>query len=365
MECSSITTPPPFCPNPRCDFHRVTSPSWRFQRYGYFSRQQRPHRIQRYRCVPCGRHFSSQSFSTSYWLRRADLLGEIFHQLLACAAYRQIARHHQVSPSTVLTHAARLGRHCLLFHQQWRPARLAEPVALDSFISFEYSQYHPTAFHVLVGQHSHFFYGFTDSELRRSGRMTARQRLRRSSLEHQFGRPDPRATERDVAALLQVCAPTPQSVTLHSDEHTDYPRALARLPHLAVTHRTISSRALRTPRNPLFPVNLLDLLIRHSGANHKRETISFSKRRQSAAERMWILLAWRNYLKSFSERRRDATPAMRLGLTTRPLDARALLARRLFPTRIRPPERWMAYYRRVVATRRLPNATTHRLQYAF
>jgi len=27
------------------------------------------------------------------------------------------------------------------------------------------------------------------------------------------------------------------------------------------------------PQNPFFPVNLLDLLIRHSSASHKRETI--------------------------------------------------------------------------------------------
>ena len=56
-------------------------------------------------------------------------------------------------------------------------------------------------------------------------------------------------------------------------------------------------------------MNLLDLLIRHSSANHKRETIAFSKRRQSAAERLFVLVVWRNYLKSFSERKRDATPA--------------------------------------------------------
>jgi hypothetical protein len=37
-----------------------------------------------------------------------------------------------------------------------------------------------------------------------------------------------------------------------------------------------------TAQNPLFPVNLADLLLRHSSANHKRETIAFSKRRQGA-----------------------------------------------------------------------------------
>lgn len=105
-------------------------------------------------------------------------------------------------------------------------------------------------------------------------------------------------------------------VELYSDEHQDYPRALRRLASLSVVHHTTSSRAARTSRNPLFAVNLLDLLVRHGGSNHKRETIGFSKRRQSAIERLWVLLAWRNYVKSFSERKRDAhrrDPAVGVG----------------------------------------------------
>ena len=89
-----------------------------------------------------------------------DLLVPIFHRLLGCSGFRQIAREFEVSPTTVLAHSARLGRHCLLFHQLHRPkGRIAEPVVLDGFISFEYSQYYPTAFHVLAGAKSHFFYG--------------------------------------------------------------------------------------------------------------------------------------------------------------------------------------------------------------
>jgi hypothetical protein len=64
----------------------------------------------------------------------------------------------------------------------------------------------------------------------------------------------------------------------------------------------------------LFPVNLADLLLRHTGANHKRETIAFSKRHQIACYRTAIWVAWRNYLKSLSERRRDAPPAVRMGV---------------------------------------------------
>jgi hypothetical protein len=105
-------------------------------------------------------------------------------------------------------------------------------------------------------------------------------------------------------------------------------------------------------------------LIRHSSANHKRETIAFSKRRQGAAYRMAILLVWRNYLKSVSERRQDPTPAQRLGIFPRKLRVGDVLAERLFPSRIPLPERIAQYYWRRVPTRRIPNAPEHRLDYA-
>lgn len=355
---------PPFCPASDCPFH-TCRPGWRFVRIGGFRRLRPPRRVQRYRCCHCHRTFSDQTFRTTYWLRRPDLLVPVFQRLLACSGFRQIAREFAVSPSTIATHAARLGRHCLLFHQRHRPrGPLTEPLVLDGFVSFEYSQYHPTAFHLAVGAHSHFLYGFTDSELRRSGRMSRRQRRRRAQLEARRGRPDPRSTAREVATLLAIVAAAPQTLELRSDDHRAYPRALARLPHLAVRHRVTSARRPRTPRNPLFPVNLLDLLIRHSSANHKRETIAFSKRRQSAAERLALLMVWRNHIKWVSERRRRDTPAMRLGLCQRPRSVREVLRQRLFPARCGLPERWARYYWKEVPSREIPHPTRHRLRYA-
>jgi transposase-like protein len=355
----------PFCPNPRCRFHRQPTDLWQVQRQGFYSRQTAPYRIQRFRCVPCGRYFSTQTFSVSYWLKCPRLLTPVFHQLLGCSGFRQIARQLAVAPNTIATHAARLGRHCLLFHLHLRPPGISEPIAIDGFQSFEFSQYHPTWFHVVAGTRSHFFYGFTDSELRRSGSMRPAQKTRRAQIEARCGRPNPRTIELEVAALLQLLAPDRQSLSLESDDHPDYPRALQHLPHLKVDHRVTPGKARRTPRNPLFPVNLLDLLIRHSGANHKRETIAFSKRRQSAAERLWSFLVWRNYLKSFSERKRDASPAMRLGVADHLLTVAEVLSQRLFPSRILVPERWMRYYRRDLSTRQIIHCTTHNLRYAF
>ena len=365
MAHSPAPSDPPFCPNERCPFHCGPTGLWRWQRAGYYRRQLAPQRIQRYRCAHCGRYFSEQTFRTCYWLKRPELAPAIFHDLVKCCGFRQVARAHHASPQTVALHAARLARHCQLFHERWRPQGPGrEPLVLDSLQSFEHSQYHPVLFHVVVGQESHFFHGFTDSELRRSGRMSAAMRRRRARLEGEFGRPDPRSIQREVARLLGIIAPEPAALVLHSDQHADYPRALRELPHLRVDHRTVSSRAARTTRNPLFAINLLDLLVRHCSANHKRETIAFSKRRQSASGRLWVFLVWRNYVKWFSERHPGATPAMRAGVCAERWSVRRILAQRLFLPRIGLPQRWREYYWGRTPTRRLPNARGHRLKYA-
>jgi len=364
MPSADAPPAPPFCPNPSCAFHRDPR-GWPFKRKGFFVRRAAPHRIQRYRCSHCRRSFSSQTFAASYWLRRPSLLPVIFLRLLACSAYRQIARELRVSPTTVLRQTARLGRHCLLFHEALRPkAPPGEPLVVDGFESFEFSQYTPVHFHLAVGASSHFVYGFTDSELRRKGRMTDAQRERRALLEARLGRPDPKSIEREMAALLEVVVPPGAAVELRSDEHPAYPRALRRLPDRSFRHTVTSSRRSRTVHNPLFAVNLADLLIRHSSANHKRETIAFSKRRQSAAERLAILLVWRNTMKSFSEKRQDASPAQRLGLLPRRLQVEDVLSRRLFPTRIELPPRWAAYYWREIPTRAIASPARHRAHYA-
>ncbi len=362
------TTPapqaPPFCPNAACPFH--TAPvDWRYQRDGYHSRQAPPRRVQRYRCCHCRRRFSDQTFRTSYWLKRPELTLPVLHGLLSCSCLRQIARAQECSPQTVLLHANRLGRHCLLFHEQRRPREeIAESVAMDGFFSFEYSQFHPISYNVVIGRKSYFHYGFTATELRRAGTMTKAQKAYRRENEARLGRPDPRGTEKDCAELLGVVAPKPQSLELYTDEHQDYPRAIARASHLDVTHRTVSSRAARTTSNPIFAVNLNDMVTRHSGAEHKRETIAFAKRRQMSIWRMAVFVVWRNYMKWTSERRRKETPAMRLGITDHRLNPEEVLRTRLFPGRERLPERWNEYYWGRVKSREMPDGREHTLTYA-
>ena len=54
---------------------------------------------------------------------------------------------------------------------------------------------------------------------------------------------------------------------------------------------------------------------------------------------------------------------MTLGLADRRGAVSKLLKRRLFPTRVRRPERWRLYYERRLVTRALPRNAVHQLKY--
>ena len=343
---------PPHCPNPRCRFHQNPQ-GWRYIHFGSYARQSPPRCVQRYRCSHCRRTFGSQTFAPTYWLKRPRALPRVYEGLVACAGYRQLARALGVSPTCVQHHAMRLGRQALLFLQDQRPRSApAEPLVADGFETFEHSQYFPFHVNLAVGARSHFLYAFTEAELRRKGRMTPGQKERRESLEQRYGRPDPRALEVAMAELLALTAPPGAQLTLRTDEHHAYPRALRRLTDtIRVEHRVTNSRQARTTGNPLFPVNRMDLLIRHGGANHKRETIAFSKRRQSAIERIAVFAVWVNFQKSRSEKRRDETPAQALGLVDHRLSSGEIFATRRFPSRTELPEPWRRYYERRLPTR--------------
>jgi transposase-like protein len=356
---------PPHCPNPKCRFHSPLVRGWRFKKSGFFVRQQRPHRVQRFYCHACHRSFSAQTFSTSYWQKLPGLDRRIFLKTVGGMANRQIARDLGVCPKTIDDRLARLGRHCMLFH--WSRMQHAVPVrslVVDGFESFELSQYYPFHHHVAVEKGTDFFVYFTDSELRRKGRMTPEQRARRCQLERQFGRPDPQAVRKDMTELLAVSLCGQTRATVYSDDHRSYPAAIRRV-GCAVTHEVTSSRARRNLSNPLWEVNLLDLLIRHCGANHRRETIAWSKRRQASAERLAIFLVWRNYMKGRREKVRGSpTPAVARGMTDSVYGVDDVLAGRLFPTHIELPPRWRRYYDRAVETRALRPLRRHERTYA-
>ena len=356
---------PPHCPNPNCKYHNGSTSGWRYKRKGWYTRLARPRRIRRFTCLHCGRTFSTQTFSTTYWQRLPWLDRTIFMMTVGCMGNRQIARAVGVSVETVDRHLARLGRHCMLYHTRMlQKAPPTSTIVIDGFETFEWSQYFPFHHNVAVDSQTGFFLYHTDSPLRRKGRMTVYQKARREELESLFGRPDPQAVRKGIDALLKPIVRTERGITIRSDDHHAYRPAIRAL-SCPVRHEVTSSHEHRDKRNPLWEVNLLDLLIRHGTAGHKRETIAWPKRRQASAERLSILQVWRNVIKRRWEKGPPQSPAMLKGLARRLLSVGDVLSERLFRTRIDLPETWGRYYDRCVKTPALGVNRRHRLSYAY
>ena len=126
-----------------------------------------------------------------------------------------------------------------------------------------------------------------------------------------------------------------------------------------------SSKDHRDKHNPLWEVNLADLMIRHSTAAHKRETIAWVKRRQSSAERLSIFMVWRNLMKKRWEKGPAESSGMLKGVADRLWSERDVLRERLFRTRIALPEVWGSYYQRSITTVGLGLNLRHTLTYAY
>jgi hypothetical protein len=191
--------------------------------------------------------------------------------------------------------------------------RLTEPLVLDGFESFAYSQYYPNNLNLLVTSDSQFVLGMTGTVLRRKGRMREDQKKKRSELEKEYRAPSNGILSSSKTLFRYGChlsfASMKLPIEFRTDEKIEYSRAIRQLrPYglwleegLLVHHRT-SSKAPRTFDNPLFAVNYLDRQLRKDLAEHVRETVRFARRIEHSLERAVIHLAHHNFKKPFRTR---------------------------------------------------------------
>ena len=366
---------PPHCPRPDCPEHRARA-GYRCTRSGSFRRKCEPRRrVPRFVCATCGKSFSRQSFACTYYLKRPELLGPAAAGLVAGSAHRQLARSLGCAPSTVTRLSARLGRIALLLQAEALQTLQfpGEPIVLDHFETFAFSQDDRVGIGTAVGQRSWFVYAFDPAPHRRGGRRSARRLARKRSLPTVEPGSVTRSTDR-VLRLLQALGPEP--LRLVTDDHPAYRAAVSqRSIGQAVDHR-IYRNPYRAPGGDpelarerdraMFAVDLLHKLMRHSQAHNRRETIAFGRRSNAIIERTALLATWRNFVKGVSERCNDpTTPAMRLGIAARPWSWRDVLSRRRSPGRISMPPGWMKVYRRGWITPAVGRNVAHALQHAF
>jgi hypothetical protein len=320
---------------------------FRFHRRGFQRIEREPGWVRIFQCRHCHRYFRNSCFEMDYWKKRGGLWVRVFLGLTNGQAKRQIARCLGVTRTTIDRIERDLAKHCLLHHLgQLRELRgqLAEPVGLDGFRTYAGSQYETLDLNTTATCESGFVLHLGAAPLRRSGTMTARQKVVREERDRRLGRPPRgirRAVTRRAFRLIEWLRDPKREIEVRSDEEPDYARALKDLAgEVHVRHVTVSSRARRDESNPLWRINLIHLLMRHSLKSHTRETIAHHKCLRALMDRALILITWLNNVKGISERsvkKSRTTPAMLLGLAGAPLDLEAFFTARLFPRRERMP----------------------------
>jgi len=306
---------PPFCASPSCELHRRpgSSPYTQYTAWGFYKTSAFG-RVQRFRCALCGKTFSSQTFRLDYYAKRLLDYEDISRRLCSCESLSAIGRATRASVDSISNRISRASRQALAFESELASSRRPdEDLAADGFESFCLSQYHPNNITILVGSESQFVYAADHTTLRRKGCMTAAQKQRRAALDRVW-KPDPRGIERSfsrvAAESLRVLSDGRRAaLSLWTDEHQDYPRAIRGSACLSalvdagrIEHRTISSRAARTRANPLFPVNYLDRELRKDLHEHVRETGCFGRNVNRQMERLTLYLWWHNFRKAHRAR---------------------------------------------------------------
>ena len=99
-----------------------------------------------------------------------------------------------------------------------------------------------------------------------------------------------------------------------SDYKSTYPHLIRRQLGRAARHSQHASTARRNRKNPLFPVNHTFAMLRDGVSRLVRRSWAAAKRRARLLEHMWIWIAWRNYVRPITNRARNVTPAMALGV---------------------------------------------------
>ena len=326
---------PPFCPHKHCPTQQnpaLLSRFW-FQRRG-FRMTQVVGPVPRFKCQHCGRGFSSRTFDIDYWTHQSVDYRHIQNLLVGGSGLRQACRTLGVSTRLLANRHVRLARQSLALHSQGlEEFQLKEALVFDGFESFAYSQYFPNNLNLLVTADSQFQVGLNAAPLRRKGKMTAAQKVKRTLIEKEYRAP-PNAIYQSSKELLNLgCHLSFGSrqlpIEFRTDEKKEYAWALSRLPLYGewlepglLIHTTVSSRAARTLQNPLFPVNYLDRQLRKDLAEHGRETVRFARRLEHSLERAVIHLAHHNYFKGYRSRSKDRelTHAEAAGLERREIE---------------------------------------------
>jgi hypothetical protein len=285
--------------------------------------------VPRFRCSTCGRGFSRQTFRADYRDHRPDQNVEVLRQLVSGTGLRQTGRLTGLSVAGVQRKFRKLGRVLMGLNRNLLHRLPANRCFLfDELETFEDRSILPVTVPVLIEKESKLVVATAAAPIRRVRRRNSpkRRELERYELEHgkrqDRGRDCVAATLRRFGTLLGE-----GRAVLLTDQKGLYAALCKRLFGARVLHCTYSSRLPRDTRNPLFPINHTEAMLRDNCGRLRRRSWLVSKQAKYLRLQLELFTAYRNWHRTRTNDDVDGrTPGVVLGLLQRRLEWEEMLA---------------------------------------
>ena len=331
---------PPHCPRQGCPSQAADGPPFRFWSRGRFHRACDGRTVHRFSCCVCKRSFSVQTFRVDYRLKRPQLTGAIFDAFVSKVTQRQTARILSTTRKTVRRRLLLLAKHSREFQTAvLERARLRKiiygPFQLDEQQTFERDRrLQPVTFPVLIEEESLFVLHVEAGMLPARGNLRPSDLLRKRRLEAKDGvriSESREVVKRCFAELARVRNPDEMTV-IKTDKAPHYPGALAETMSENVLHLRYSGK-LKDTSSPLWPINFTLAMLRDGLSRLVRKTWAATKERAWLTEHAWIWIAYRNYIRGFTNRQHRRSSAQCAGYVSRRFSKASFFEWRVLPIR--------------------------------
>lgn len=322
---------PPRCPHPSCPRHAAPTPDF-FIRRGSYKPRCRSHSVPRFQCKTCERGFSRQTFRVDYRDHKPHLNTEVVRLLCSGVGLRQTARLVGLSARNTELKFRKLARQV-----GWLDRNLKgrAPLELPSTASGETLELHfdefetyetrrntrPLSIAVMIESRTRLMVAAVAAPIRPRGTMTEQRKEAIAAEDERFG---PRVDRSRVACKLAFrraarLLPGDSAVLLRTDEKSSYPtHAAEAFGERLLAHETTAGSETRDARNPLFPINHTEAMLRDLVGRVRRDSWLVSKAREFLNLHLGLYSAWRNWVRPRFNRDRRS-PGELAGLTQRRL----------------------------------------------
>lgn len=283
---------------PKCE---KTEAEIRICRAGFFLRNCDGVTVQRFKCLACGRRFSTATRTLEFRQQKRAPNFAIFRELSSAVSLRRTAENTGVNRKTVgarLQYFEKFSRICsdFLAHDLGRSGKLSNHVQFDDLETYEHTKLKPVSVPILVCKSLRYVYAVDAAAMPANGLTAAFSRKK-------YGR---RKDERPAAwkaVLKHGCKFIQPGATITSDMHNSYAKTIAaNLP--GAVHLTTKGRKPRSAGqgelkkggfDPLFSINHTAAMFRANMSRLIRKTWCNTKRISFLRSHLWLYVLRHNF----------------------------------------------------------------------